>query len=146
MVPLYFDTTVSNFVHSKWYSWLAIRVVIIPTVLDFMDVFVFWCVLLQLYCKVAHQVNLGSVCGEYQGGTYIIMWCLINYEHFCLSCHKLHIRIYMWLGLRKSTMWAQFTPSYIFVNIFHSKCSIPILLAAEESPLNTSVVIKILLQ
>ena len=31
----------------------------------------------------------------------------------------------MWPGLRKSTMWAQITSSYIFTNIFRSKCTIP---------------------
>ena len=37
-------------------------------------------------------------------------------------------------------------PSYIFANIFHSECTIPFLQAAEESPLNSAVVMKTLLQ
>ena len=32
---------------------------------------------------------------------------------------------YMWLGLRKSTMWVQITPSYIYANIFRSEWTIP---------------------
>ena len=35
--------------------------------------------------------------------------------------------------------------SYIFANIFRSECTIPFLLAAEESPLNSAEVMKILL-
>ena len=37
------------------------------------------------------------------------------------------------------------TLSSIFTNIFHLECSIPFLKAAEESPLNSTVVMKILL-
>ena len=36
--------------------------------------------------------------------------------------------------------------SYIFANIFHSECTIPFQQAADERPLNSEVVIKILLQ
>ena len=57
----------------------------------------------------------------------------------------LHLHRKMWGGLRKSTMWAQITPSYIFTNIFNSECGIPFLLISEESPLNSTVVTKILL-
>ena len=30
-------------------------------------------------------------------------------------------QVYLWLGLQKSTMWVQITPSYIFMNIFSSE-------------------------
>ena len=41
------------------------------------------------------------------------------------SVKKLAMLPQMWPGLRKSTMWAQITPSYIFGNIFSSERSIP---------------------
>ena len=34
---------------------------------------------------------------------------------------------------------------FYFANVFHSECSIPYLSATEESPLNSAVVVKILL-
>ena len=51
----------------------------------------------------------------------------------------------MWPGLQESVMWVQITLSYIFANIFSSECSIPFLSIAEESLLNSAVVVKILL-
>ena len=46
-------------------------------------------------------------------------------------------------GPAKSTIWVQITLSSIFINIFHSECSIPFLQGTEESPLNSAVVMKI---
>ena len=54
-----------------------------------------------------------------------------------------HISNIMWPGLQRLTMWAQITPSYIFGNIFRSECTIPFSLVAEESPINSAVVMKI---
>ena len=50
----------------------------------------------------------------------------------------------MWPGLRKSTVWVQITPSYIFMNIFHSEMRIYFLLTSEESPLHSTLGILIL--
>ena len=47
--------------------------------------------------------------------------CLIYCMVSMLAKHQ------MWPGLRKSTMWAQITPCYIFANIFPSKCAIQFL-------------------
>ena len=51
----------------------------------------------------------------------------------------------MWPGLRKSTMWAQIIPSYIFGNIFSAERGIPFPQLSEESPLNSAVMTEILL-
>ena len=51
----------------------------------------------------------------------------------------------MWPGLRKSAMWAQITPSYIFAIIFSFECDIPFPSLLKESPLNSAVETEILL-
>ena len=51
----------------------------------------------------------------------------------------------LWLGLWKSTMWVQITLSYILASIFCLECSNSFPWAAEESPLNPVIVMKILL-
>ena len=44
-----------------------------------------------------------------------------------------------------STIGVQITPNYIFTNIFSSECSISFLYIAEESSLNSAVLVNILL-
>ena len=51
---------------------------------------------------------------------------------------------HLWLGLQKSTVWVQITPSYIIINVSSSKWNISILSALKDSPLNSAFVVKIL--
>ena len=86
-----------------------------------------------------------TLCSAFVKGMYIEGWTLyFSVMSICILALIMLVaaEVCMWPHLEKSTMWAQFTPSYIFTNIFHSKCTIPFPLATEESPSNSAVVIR----
>ena len=88
---------------------------------------------INLYCfihcgMVERTIQIWNDCNL----VHFILWGMVDHTNLAWNVSTqsqilLHYKVHMWLGLRKSTMWAQITLSYIFGNIFSFERGIPFL-------------------
>ena len=97
-------------------------------------------------CSVAqyHDKTWATLAQSEMGWYCQLLLIVLEIDGYKALPLRLIQTIYMWPGLRKSTMWAQITLSCIIANIFSSECGILFQQIWEESPLNSAVVTEIL--
>ena len=107
--------------------------------------------LLFPYCTCVVKISAQKLCVTIKSWLLVSCECFLSLIYYlweireCFLLHQFPVIWYtlnLWPGLWKSTMWAQITPSCVFVNIFSSECSFLFLQIAKESSLNSVVVEK----